>query len=60
MEFKHYVGIDVSKNTLDVVVIRNANDTPNHIQISNDNNGFKQLTMWFKKLEKFNFSTALF
>ena len=60
MEFKHYVGIDVSKNTLDVAVITNANDKPNHIQISNNKSGFKQLTSWFKKMANFNFSTTLF
>ncbi|TXH55346.1 MAG: IS110 family transposase [Bacteroidia bacterium] len=60
MEFKHYVGIDVSKNTLDVAVIMNANDVPLHIQISNDNNGFKQLTSWFKKIDKFDFCSTLF
>lgn len=60
MEFKHYVGIDVSKNTLDVAIITNANDTAHHIQISNDKTGFKQLTSWFKKIKDFNFSTTLF
>jgi transposase len=60
MEFKHYVGIDVSKNTLDVAVIANANDVPLHIQISNDSNGFKQLNSWFKKIENFEYATSLF
>jgi transposase len=60
MEFKHYVGIDVSKNTLDVAVIAHTNDVPLHIQISNDSNGFKQLTSWFKKIGNFEFTTALF
>lgn len=60
MEFKHYVGIDVSKNTLDVVIITNANDTPHHIQISNDNAGFKTLTSWLKKIDDFKFSSTLF
>jgi transposase len=60
MEFKHYVGIDVSKNTLDVAVVTNANDKPHHIQISNNKSGFKQLTSWFKKIADFNFSTTLF
>jgi len=60
MEFKHYVGIDVSKNTLDVAVITNANDTPHHIQISNDKTGFKQLTSWLKKIDDFKFSSTLF
>lgn len=60
MEFKHYVGIDVSKNTLDVAVIMNANGLPHHIQISNDRDGFKQLNSWFRKIEKFEFNTSLF
>ncbi len=60
MEFKHYVGIDVSKNTLDIAVIANAQDLPLHIQINNNNNGFKDLTSWLKKIHNFNFATSLF
>ena len=33
MEFKHYAGIDVSKNTLDVTVIGNLQSLPFHLQI---------------------------
>ena len=60
MEFKHYVGIDVSKNTLDIALITNAQDIPVHIQISNNSKGFKQLTSWVKKVSDFKFSTSLF
>ena len=43
MEFKHYAGIDVSKNTLDVTVIGNLQSLPFHLQIQNNLTGFKQL-----------------
>jgi transposase len=60
MEFKHYAGIDVSKNTLDVTVIGNLQSLPFHLQIQNNLTGFKQLSAELKKLEGFSFSTTLF
>jgi len=41
-----FVGIDVSKETLDVAV----RGTLNHIRIANSSEGFKQLQAWFKAL----------
>jgi hypothetical protein len=32
MEFKHYVGIDVSKNTLDFAILTNVKELPLRIQ----------------------------
>ncbi len=60
MEFKHYAGIDVSKNTLDVTVIGNLQSLPFHLQIQNNLTGFKQLSAELKKLVGFSFSTTLF
>lgn len=41
-----FIGIDVSKETLDVAI----QGTKNHTRISNNSNGFKQLQAWFKSL----------
>lgn len=41
-----FIGIDVSKETLDVAV----QGTKNHIRIENGATGFKQLRAWFKTL----------
>ena len=60
MEFKHYVGIDVSKNTLDIAVIGHTQDAPVHTQISNNSTGLKQLSSWLKKINNFEFSSTLF
>jgi transposase len=60
MEFKHYVGIDVSKNTLDFAILTNVKELPLHIQIANDVKGFKKLTSWLNTIPNFSFSTTLF
>lgn len=60
MEFKHYVGIDISKNTLDIALISKPQDSPCYLKISNNKDGFKQLSSWLKKVEGFNFCTTLF
>ena len=41
-----FVGIDVSKETLDVAI----SGTKNHIRIANNADGFRQLQSWFKSL----------
>jgi len=42
-----FVGIDVSKETLDLVI----NGTKSHNRIPNNSEGFKQLLSWLKSLE---------
>jgi transposase len=42
-----FIGIDVSKETLDVAVA----GTKNHIRIANGSAGFKHLLAWFKSLQ---------
>lgn len=41
-----FVGVDVSKETLDVAIY----GTKNHIKIANSSEGFKQLQAWLKSL----------
>jgi transposase len=42
-----FIGVDVSKETLDVAVSSNRN----HIRIANSSQGFKQLQAWLKSLQ---------
>lgn len=51
MKKKYYVGIDVSKKTLDAAIYakeRNLRDFT-HIKVSNDKAGFKQLLKWLRE-----------
>jgi len=51
MKKKWFIGIDVSKKTLDVVVYDPAKkkaDNDSHLLISNDEEGYKSLLKWFK------------
>ena len=41
-----FIGVDVSKLTLDVAV----HGTKNHLRIANSSEGFKQLLAWLKSL----------
>ena len=41
-----FIGVDVSKETLDVAV----RGTKNHIRIANSSEGFKQLQAWLRSL----------
>lgn len=46
---KYYVGIDISKKTLDVCLYDSGNFLPeNYCCIKNDLSGFKSLVKWFK------------
>jgi transposase len=51
MEKKWFIGIDISKKTLDVVIY-NGNSkklqSSDHKQIANENEGYKDLIQWFK------------
>jgi len=45
--FKHIVGIDVSKKHLDAaLIIGEAFESPMHFRFTNDENGFKNFTLW--------------
>lgn len=47
---QHFVGCDVSKDTLDLALYQPKTDYRKfeHVQISNDTEGFKQLLQWLK------------
>jgi len=49
-KFKHFLGIDVSKEYFDAVLILNgAKEKPIHNQFVNDSKGIKALNQWLKK-----------
>lgn len=48
-KFKHFLGIDVSKEYFDAVVILDGNkEKPIHNQFTNDSKGIKSLCKWIK------------
>lgn len=55
MEFKIYVGIDVSKLTLDVFI----REKLAHKQFKNDKNGFESLLKWLEKQTASTFDSIL-
>ena len=51
MKKKWFIGIDISKKTLDAVIYDPAKkkaDEDNHLLIDNDENGYKLLLKWFR------------
>lgn len=46
---KHFIGIDVSKKTLDIAIYDKVLNLPgNYLQVSNNTSGFRDLTRWLK------------
>jgi len=60
MDYKWFVGIDISKKTLDVVLYKKELQKKSpHCQISNDIKGFKALNKWLKE-QSVNLKRTLF
>jgi len=51
MVFNHYLGIDISKNTLDAALIVREGEILGQLKVTNDKQGFKELFSWMKKLK---------
>lgn len=50
MKFKWFIGIDISKKTLDATMYDKASlKKPKHIKVSNNLNGFRELIRWIRK-----------
>lgn len=47
MLFNHYLGIDISKQTLDAALILKEGQIEGQTKVSNDKSGFKDLLSWF-------------
>ncbi|WP_165607133.1 IS110 family transposase, partial [Flavobacterium psychrophilum] len=59
-KFKHFLGIDVSKDYFDAVVIIDGNkEKPNHNQFINDYKGIKSLCKWLKEQGATNENTLV-
>lgn len=61
MQYKFFVGIDVSKNTLDVGLI-NSTDSGliKHHQVSNDDDGIAGMVNWLEQQASFSMEVTLF
>lgn len=60
MNYKGFIGIDISKSTLDVVAIIYGKRKGEHKQFSNTQKGFKSLLSWAKKATYTKDSELLF
>lgn len=61
MEFTFFIGIDVSKNTLDISVLDTRfPETMNHYQVSNDDSGIADLQVWLDHQGDFSIEKSLF
>ncbi len=60
MNKKWFIGIDISKLSLDVAIYSDGGDQhENHIKITNDISGFKKLLVWLKE-KKVDYKQSLF
>lgn len=60
MKFKWFLGIDISKLTLDITLYNEANEKKSaHLQIENNTKGFSILLTWLKK-QKADIDTSIF
>ena len=61
MQYKFYVGVDVSKATLDVALIDDMHrEVIHHIQVSNDDEGVGKMLVWLNTHEGFRIEQTMF
>ena len=51
MRKKWFIGVDISKKTLDVVIYdskKKHSDSANYLKVSNDEEGFNRMLSWFQ------------
>jgi transposase len=61
MSFKFFIGIDVSKSTLDIGLLDAENPgSVNHQQVSNNDAGIDAMLKWLQRLNEFSFENSLF
>lgn len=60
MEYKYFIGIDVSKNTLDVSMLTSESDSGDHLQVSNNDKGISAMLKWLKEQENYSMKESLF
>jgi transposase len=57
--YQYYVGIDVSKETIDVSVLNETEKKSQHHQFSNESCGYMSMDKWLQKQEKFKYAMTL-
>lgn len=62
MKYRFYIGVDVSKSTLDVAIVDEQNkEETHHIKVRNDDDGIQETFVWLKaKQPEFNVEHTLF
>ena len=62
MKYRFYVGVDVSKSTLDVAIIDEQHkEEVHHLKVSNDDDGIQEMIAWLKvKQAEFSIEYTLF
>jgi len=61
MSFRFFIGIDVSKSTLDVGLLdAESPGSVSHQQASNDDGGIAAMLKWLQKQNEFSFENSLF
>lgn len=60
MRYKAFIGIDVSKLTIDVAIRQNDSRKMNHQQFQNSSKGFTKMLAWVRSLSKCHKSELLF
>ena len=61
MEFRFFIGIDVSKDTLDIGLLDAENsETVNHQQVSNNDSGITAMFRWLEEHNGFSIENSLF
>ena len=59
-KFKHFLGIDVSKDFFDAVILLDGGKNKSiHEQFQNSYNGIKSLVLWLKKMESNSDNTLI-
>lgn len=56
----YFIGIDVSKLTLDVTVLNSSSKKMRYTQVSNCYDGLKELNSWLRKNKEFKYPNAVF
>lgn len=61
MKFRFFIGIDVSKDTLDIGLLDAENsETINHQQVSNNDSGTARMLCWLEEHNGFSIENSLF
>lgn len=62
MKYRFYIGVDVSKSTLDVGIIdEQQKEEAHHLKVSNDDDGIRGMLVWLKATHKhFTVQDAVF